>query len=385
MKIALVSPYDYPYPGGVTEHIHHLEMEFVRQGHAVKIIAPSSTSKLELSDNIYRIGGIVPVPVSGSIARITLSPGSYRWVKQILNRERFDIVHLHEPLMPVLCLVALRHSKSVNIGTFHAYREGNFAYLAGKAVMKRFIGRLHGRIAVSPPARELVNRYFPGDYEIIPNGIAPDYFGSANITPLPQYTDGKLNVLFVGRMEKRKGLRYLLRSWGAISRQYPETRLIVVGEGDLRDECERYVAENHLANVVFVGFVTNAELPRYYRTAHIFCAPSTGFESQGIVLLEAMAAGRPIVASSIAGYASVITDGEQGWLVPPGDSMSLAVAIASLLGNEALRDRMGNAGRQTAQIFAWDKVASRVLSYYEDVTRRISRRAHLRDILKDGA
>lgn len=385
MKIALVSPYDYPYPGGVTEHIHHLEMEFVRRGHVVKIIAPSSTSKHELSDNIYRIGGIVPVPVSGSIARITLSPGSYRWVKQILNRERFDIVHLHEPLMPVLCLVALRHSKSVNIGTFHAYREGNFAYLAGKAVLKRFIGRLHGRIAVSPPARELVNRYFPGDYEIIPNGIAPDYFGSANITPLPQYTDGKLNVLFVGRMEKRKGLRYLLRSWGAISRQYPETRLIVVGEGDLRDECERYVAENHLANVVFVGFVTNAELPRYYRTAHIFCAPSTGFESQGIVLLEAMAAGRPIVASSIAGYASVITDGEQGWLVPPGDSISLAVAIGSLLGNEALRDRMGNAGRQTAQTYAWDKVASRVLSYYEDVTRRISRRAHLRDILKDGA
>ena len=385
MKIALVSPYDYPYPGGVTEHIHHLEMEFVRRGHVVKIIAPSSTSKHELSDNIYRIGGIVPVPVSGSIARITLSPGSYRWVKQILNRERFDIVHLHEPLMPVLCLVALRHSKSVNIGTFHAYREGNFAYLAGKAVLKRFIGRLHGRIAVSPPARELVNRYFPGDYEIIPNGIDPDYFGSPNITPLPQFVDGKLNVLFVGRMEKRKGLRYLLRSWGAISRQYPETRLIVVGEGALRDECERYVSENHLANVVFVGFVTNAELPRYYRTAHIFCAPSTGFESQGIVLLEAMAAGRPIVASSIAGYASVITDGEQGWLVPPGDSISLAVAIGSLLGNEALRDRMGNAGRQTAQTYAWDKVASRVLSYYEDVTGRISRRAHLRDILKDGA
>jgi phosphatidylinositol alpha-mannosyltransferase len=382
MKIALVSPYDFPYPGGVTEHIYHLEMEFVRRGHVVKIIAPSSTSKHELSDNIYRIGGIVPVPVSGSIARITLSPGSYRWVKQILNRERFDIVHLHEPLMPVLCLVALRHSKSVNIGTFHAYREGNFAYLAGKAVLKRFIGRLHGRIAVSPPARELVNRYFPGDYEIIPNGIDLDYFGSESITPLPQFMDGKLNVLFVGRMEKRKGLRYLLRAWASIMRQYPDTRLIVVGDGDLREECERYVAANRLANVVFVGFVTNEELPRYYRTAHVFCAPSTGFESQGIVLLEAMAAGRPIVATSIAGYASVISDGEQGWLVPPGDSMSLAVAMGSLLGNEALRDRMGRAGLQSAQKYAWDKIATRVLTYYEDVTRRVTRRAHLRDVLK---
>jgi phosphatidylinositol alpha-mannosyltransferase len=382
LKIALVSPYDYPYPGGVTEHIHHLEMEFVRRGHVVKIIAPSSSSKLELSDNIYRIGGIVPVSVSGSIARITLSPGSYRWVKQILNRERFDIVHLHEPLMPVLCLVALRHSKSVNVGTFHAYREGNFAYLAGKAVLQRFIGRLHGRIAVSGPARELVNRYFPGDYEIIPNGIDPDYFGSENISPLPQFMDGKLNVLFVGRMEKRKGLRYLLRSWVSITRQYPETRLIVVGEGDLREECERYVAQNRLANVVFVGFVTNDELRRYYRTAHIFCAPSTGFESQGIVLLEAMAAGRPIVATSIAGYASVITDGQQGWLVPPGDSMSLAVAMGSLLGNEALRDRMGRAGLQTAQSYAWDKVATRVLDYYEEVTRGVTRRAHLRAVLR---
>jgi phosphatidylinositol alpha-mannosyltransferase len=382
MKIALVSPYDYSYPGGVAEHIHHLEGEFVRRGHVVKIIAPSSTNQNELSDNIYRIGGIVPVPVSGSIARITLSPGSYRWVKQILNRESFDIVHLHEPLMPVLCLVALRHSKSVNIGTFHAYRESNFAYLAGKAVLKRFIGRLHGRIAVSGPARELVNRYFPAEYEIIPNGIDPESFGSESISPLPQFMDGKLNVLFVGRMEKRKGLRYLLRSWASIMRQYPETRLIIVGEGDLRDECERYVAENRLANVVFVGFVTNEELRRYYRTAHIFCAPSTGFESQGIVLLEAMAAGRPIVATSIAGYASVITDGQQGWLVPPGDSMSLAVAMGSLLGSETLRERMGRTGLQTAQTYAWDKVATRVLTYYEDVARRVTRRAHLRDVLK---
>jgi phosphatidylinositol alpha-mannosyltransferase len=270
----------------------------------------------------------------------------------------------------------------VNVGTFHAYREGNFAYLAGKSVLKRFIGRLHGRIAVSGPARELVNRYFPGDYEIIPNGIDPETFGNETVTPMPQFMDGKLNVLFVGRMEKRKGLRYLLRSWGSIIRQYPETRLIIVGDGDLREECERYVAGNHLANVVFVGFVSNADIPRYYRTAHIFCAPSTGFESQGIVLLEAMAAGRPIVATSIAGYASVITDGQQGWLVPPGDSMSLAVAIGSLLGSDALRERMGSAGLQTAQTYAWDKVATRVLTYYEDVTRRVTRRAHLRDLLR---
>ncbi len=385
MKIALVSPYDYPYPGGVTEHIHHLEMEFTRRGHTVKIIAPSSTTTGtdhdDLSRNIYRIGGIVPVPVSGSIARITLSPSAYRWIKKILHKERFDIVHLHEPLMPVLCLVALRHSKSVNIGTFHAYRESNFAYLAGKAVLKRFVGRIHGRIAVSPPARELVSKYFPGEYEIIPNGIDLDTFGADDIQPLPQYQDDHRNVLFVGRMEKRKGLRYLLSAWPSITRQQPQTRLIVVGEGDLREECENFVTENRLANVVCCGFVSNAELPRYYRTADVFCAPSTGFESQGIILLEGMAAGRPIVASGIAGYRRVITDGQEGLLVPPEDDAALSAAIVQLLEDADLRQRMGQAGRVTAQGYAWDRVAGQVLDYYQEVAYKVNRRAHLRRVL----
>lgn len=382
MKIGLVSPYDYPFPGGVTEHIHHLEAEFTRRGHLVKIIAPSSARPDDRSPNVYRIGGIVPVPISGSVARITVSPGSYRWVKRILQRERFDVLHLHEPLMPVLCLVALRHSKSVNIGTFHAYRESFFAYLAGKAVLKRFLGRLHGRIAVSPPARDLVSRYFPGDYQIIPNGIDLGTFDTAGVDPLPQYMDGKTNVLFVGRMEKRKGLRFLLSAWLAVTAQYPNARLIVVGDGDLREDSERFVADNRLPNVVFAGFVANAELPRYYRTADIFCAPSTGFESQGIVLLEAMAAAKPIVASGIAGYRSVLTDGQEGLLVPPEDDTCLAVALARLIGDPDLRLRLGQAGPVTAQRYAWDKVAGRVLDYYQDVTRDVKRRAHLRGVLK---
>lgn len=382
MKIGLVSPYDYPYPGGVTEHIHHLETEFTRRGHSVRIIAPSSTNRDEVHENLYRIGGIVPVPVSGSIARITLSPRAYRWVKAILQREKFDILHLHEPLMPVLCLVALRHSKTINIGTFHAYRESNFAYMAGKPVLQRFVRRLHGRIAVSPPARELVSRYFPGDYEIIPNGIDADSFAPASVSPMPQFDDGRTNVLFVGRLEKRKGLRYLLQAWPALTRQYPATRLIVVGEGELREESERYVADNNLENVVFVGFVSNADLPRYYASAAVFCAPSTGFESQGIVLLEAMAAGRPVVASAIAGYASVITNGDEGWLVPPGDHASLAVALGRLIGEPQLRAQMGECGRRTVQRYEWPRVAERVLDYYDATMRGAGRRSHLQALLK---
>jgi len=384
MKIALVSPYDYPYPGGVTEHIYHLSQEFTRRGHTVKIIAPSSTDQDQLDENVYRIGGIVPVPVSGSIARITLSPRAYRWIKQILQKEQFDIIHLHEPLMPVICLVTLRHSKSVNIGTFHAYRESNFAYLAGKPVLKIFINKLHGRIAVSQPARDLVARYFPGEYKIIPNGIDAETFGGEHVQPLPEYSDGKTNVLFVGRLEKRKGLRYLLAAWPAITSQYPDTRLIVVGEGDLRQELAAFAEERRLRNVVFVGYVPNNQLPRYYRTAHIFCAPSTGFESQGIVLLEAMAAGRPIVASDIAGYRTVITNGQEGLLVPPADEAALAAAITRLLSDEELRQRLGQAGRVTAQRYSWDRVASQVLNYYVEVARRQARKAHLQDVLKQS-
>lgn len=384
MKIALVSPYDYPYPGGVTEHIYHLSQEFTRRGHAVKIIAPSSTDEDQLDENVYRIGGIVPVPVSGSIARITLSPRAYRWIKQILQKEQFDIVHLHEPLMPVICLVTLRHSKSINIGTFHAYRESNFAYLAGKPVLKPFIVKLHGRIAVSQPARDLVAKYFPGEYRIIPNGIDAETFGGEHVQPLPQYSDGKTNVLFVGRIEKRKGLKHLLSAWHAITAQYPDTRLIVVGEGELRQEMEAFARERRLRNVVFVGYVPNNELPRYYRTAHIFCAPSTGFESQGIVLLEAMAAGRPIVASDIAGYRTVITNGQEGLLVPPADEAALAAAITRLISDTELQQRLGQAGRITAQRYSWDKIASQVLDYYEEVAHRQARRAHLQDVLKQS-
>lgn len=385
MKIALVSPYDFPYPGGVTAHISHLRTEFVRSGHTVKIIAPSSNEKHETIDDVYRIGGVVPVQVSGSVARISLSPGSYRWVKAILQREKFDIVHVHEPLMPVLGLITLRHSKSINIGTFHAYRESNFMYWAGRQVLRRFIGRLHGRIAVSAPAREMVNRYFPGDYQIIPNGIDTATFGDSRLEPLPRFCDGKANILFVGRMEKRKGLRYLLQAWPALSRQFPATRLIVVGEGELREESEKFVAENGLANVAFVGYVSNQDLPRYYRTADIFCAPSTGFESQGIILLEAMAAGRPIVASGIAGYASVVTNGQEGLLVPPEDHASLAVALASLLADPRMREQMSARGRITAQAYAWDRVAKRVLDYYIETAARATRRFHLRGVLKGKA
>jgi phosphatidylinositol alpha-mannosyltransferase len=384
VKIALVSPYDYPYPGGVTEHIQHLERQFQARGHTVKIIAPSSSDQDRLEDNVYKVGGIVPLPASGSMVRITLSPRAYRRIKSILAQERFDIIHCHEPLMPVLPLVVLRHSKTVNVGTFHAYRESHLGYYYARPVLRRFMRRLHGRICVSDASWQLVSRYFPGEYRIIPNGIDINEFGSPYTEPLPSYDDGKLNILFLGRMEERKGFRYLLDAFPGVKQQFPQARLIVAG-GYTEDDIHGYrrqIAERKMQDVVFVGRVSPEDKPRYYRTCHIFCAPSTGFESQGIVLLEAMASGRALVASDIPGYRSVVTNEREGLLVQPHDSAAIAAALSRLLSSEELRRRLGERGRERAQRYTWDRVASEILSYYSDVQRHLIRRVHLLEAMR---
>jgi phosphatidylinositol alpha-mannosyltransferase len=252
----------------------------------------------------------------------------------------------------------------VNVGTFHAAKDGgNRLYAYSRRLLKRWFRKLDGKIAVSPAAERLVSRYFPGYYNIIPNGIDIGRFTEAK--PLPHFMDGKRNVLFVGRMEKRKGLKYLLRAFIAVKREMPDTRLIVVGEGRLRKGYEQKMREAGVEDVVFAGWVPDDELPRYYASADICCAPNTGNESQGYVLLEAMAAGKPVIASNIEGFASVITDGVEGHLVLPKDGESLALALVHLLADAALRKEMGHRARLRAEEYRWERVAQRVLSYYE--------------------
>lgn len=367
MKIALVSPYDYPYPGGVTEHISHLSTEFKRRGHEVHIIAPQSSRVHEqLGEIVHTVGTVVPVPANGSVARISLSLRLSRRVKDILEQENFDVVHLHEPLLPALPITVLRHSHSLNIGTFHAFAVSNYAYFYGKPFLRYVVKRLHGRIAVSAPARDFVSEYFPGNYSIIPNGI--DYERFATPRPcLEEYRQGGPNILFVGRMEKRKGLKFLIRAMAGVWDHFPEARLIVVGSGPLLDDYRKLVEAHQLDKLVFTGFVSSEELVSYVHSCDVFCAPSTGQESFGIVLLEAMASGKPLVASDIPGYRVVVTPGVEGLMVPPKDEQALALSLVRLLSDDALRARMGEAGRIRAEQFSWDKVAARVLDYYEEV------------------
>ncbi len=383
MKIALVTPYDYPYPGGVTEHIAALDQHFRALGHTTRIIAASSKDEDALDDHVIKVSGAVSsVPFSGSNARITFAPAVYRRVKEILKREQFDIVHVHEPSVPMLSLVVLRHSHAVNVGTFHAYREKNMLYDVAKQLLRRAFKQLDGRIFVSEAVREYVTHYFPGDYVLIPNGIDCARFCDPHIQPIEKFDDGRPNILYVGRMDKRKGFRYLLRAFPHVKRAIPDARLIVVGAFKDKEKAPfvRYARALKLRGVHFIGRVSREELPRYYRTATIFCAPSTGFESFGINLLEAMAAGVPVIASDITGYRSVVTDQVEGMLVPPQDEQAIARAVIDLLNAPARRAQMSAAGKRTAAQYDWDLIAQRVLAYYDQLiaasdTARAAQRA----------
>ena len=364
MKIAMVSPYDFTWPGGVTAHVAQLARELGRSGHEVQVLAPHSPSRESQDADLHvPLGRSVPLPSGGSIARGSLSWWLYPKVRALLRKEQFDVIHLHEPMAPILPLCVLEFSDSVNVGTFHASYARQHLYRITHPIIKRWQQRLHGNIAVSPAARRYVNNAFPGDYEIIPNGIDFKHF-STDVAPMPQYQDGKINILFVGRLEKRKGLRYLLEAYGKLKWDLPNIRLIVVGPGNPDKESYRVMSSQNLQDVEFVGLVSYDDLPRYYASADIFCSPATGAESFGIVLLEAMSAGKPVVASDIEGFRGVMTHGEQGLLVPKKDSNALAEALGMLARDPELGRKLGGNGNRLAKEYRWEVVAGRVEAYY---------------------
>ncbi len=371
MKIGLVSPYDYAYPGGVMAHIFHLSRHLIDAGHEIKIIAPLTSPPAILDKGFIRLGRSVPVPTGGSMARISLSVWLEPRIKRLLAEEQFDVVHLHEPLAPVIPLYILRLSNAVNVGTFHAFHGSGRVYRVSKYALRRYHDKLDGRIAVSAPALSMVSRHFPGDYRVIPNGIEFSRFATP-ARPLSDFQDGKLNILFVGRLEKRKGLKYLLGAYSKLKWRHPNTRLIVVGPGNPEPEVFRFIAERNLDDVVLVGGVSYEDLPRYYQAADIFCSPATGKESFGIVLLEAMASGKPIVATSIEGYSSVMSHGEEGLLVPPRSEEALQTALETLIADPALREEMGARGAEKAPRYDWERVTAQIIDYYTHLLERRS-------------
>ena len=370
MKIALVTPYAMHKPGGVAEHVAHLRDEFRSLGHTVKVMAPRGPrGGLEVGEDYYGIGRTITIPGNGSKMRLTFDVTLYADVKRIMRTERFDVVHCHEPLMPVLPYMVLLNSSAVNVATFHAYAEQQPWYGAFRPYMSFVLGRLDSRIAVSEPARELVSKYFEGDYRIIPNGIDVGAYGP-QVQPFPWANDGIRRILFVGRFEEsRKGFKYLLRAFPYVKQQFPNARLIVVGGG----RPEKYaglIERLGITDIEFKGFVSAEDKARYYASCDVMAVPSTGGESFGYTVVEPMAAGKPVVASAIAGYRSVMTHGENGIMVEPRDPMALALGLVRVLADTGLQERLGTQGRIDAQQYAWDRVAESVLDEYEQAAER---------------
>lgn len=370
MKIALVTPYSMHKAGGVAEHIAHLRDEFRSLGHTVKVMAPRGPKGgLEVGDNYYGVGRTITIPGNGSKIRLTFDVTLYADVKQIMRKEQFDVVHCHEPLMPVLPYMVLLNSSAVNIATFHAYAEQQPWYAAFKPYMNFVLGRVDGRIAVSEPARELVSKYFDGDYSIIPNGIDLADYGP-HVEKFEWANDGTPRILFVGRFEEsRKGFKYLLRAFPLVKQQFPNAKLIVVG-GGRPEKFEGLIDRLGITDIEFKGFVNNEDKARYYASCDVMAVPSTGGESFGYTVVEPMAAGKPVVATNIAGYRSVMTHGENGVLVEPRDPMALALGLVRVLSDPALQAQIGASGREDAQQYSWDRVATSVLDEYEKAASR---------------
>ncbi|MGD0020136.1 MAG: glycosyltransferase family 4 protein [Candidatus Limnocylindrales bacterium] len=370
MKIGLVTPYVYPIPGGVNEHVRFLYENLRLRGHDVRIITSSHGLQRSSEGDVIRIGKGFSVPSNGSVGTITVSPRYVSQVKRVLEQERFDLLHFHEPFVPFLSLIVLRQSSSVNVATFHAYAGFSPAMELGSKMLPGYARKLHGRIAVSAAARHFVDRFFPGDYKVIPNGVDLSRFQRA--VPVARWQDGTPNVLFVGRLEDRKGLPHLLKAFRLIRKSGLEARLLVVGSGPQEREARRYVMTRGLQNVEFLGRVSDAEKAQLFKTADVFVSPATGRESFGIVLLEAMAAGAPIVCSDIHGYKGVVQRGRQAILVPPRDAKALAAGISDLLTDPVLRARLGANGQARAEQFSWEHVTAKVEEYYGFVIRRLA-------------
>jgi len=375
MKVGIVTPYAYPMPGGVNDHVGSLYRVLRARGHDVRIITSSHGLQKASEGDIIRVGKGFSVPFNGSMGTITLSPTYLAQMRAILERERFDVLHYHEPFVPFLSLVTLTLSTSVNVGTFHAFGGLSISYEFGKRMLGHYASKLHGRIAVSPAARHFISRYFPGEYKIVPNGVEPGRYQRA--VPIARYRDGVPNILFVGRMEPRKGLIHLLRAFRKLQRDGVRARLLLVGTGPGEREARRYVLTRQLDDVEFLGRVSEAQKAQLFKTADIFVSPATGRESFGIVLLEAMSAGAPIICSDIHGYRGVVRRERDGILVEPGNADALAASIRRLINDPDLRAQLSRAGEERAQLFTWERVGQAVEEYYGFVIRRLAEQGEL--------
>ena len=373
MRVALVSPYSYTYPGGVGRHVEALAEELIREGNDVRLLAPydpddrrariahrgAVPQQRPLPDYFVPLGRTVALPANGAMSNVALSPSAVGALGRELRGGGYDVVHVHEPNAPLMSWYATEAARAPLVGTFHTYSTSRFAnsVTANMLGARRLYNKLRVRIAVSEAARWTAERFYGGDYRVIPNGVD---LGAA---PLPAASaNGALRLLFVGRAEERKGLPVLLRAFEALRATGVEATLTIAGAE--RDEVAPFLHDE--AGVRVAGGVSDEQKWQLLADADVLCAPSLGGESFGMVLTEAFAAGTPVVASEIAGYRDVVRANVDGVLVPAGRPAELGEALHDLALDPDRRERMATAARERAQRFAWPQVAGEVTEAYED-------------------
>ena len=367
MKIALITTYDFAIPGGVRNHIIELANALTHQGYCVKVIAPSSHPLIDPGvEHFIQIAKFPSAAKTGFIPpHLLLSLNVIPRLRRVLNQEKFDLIHVHEPLLPPLCLSLLFYKRTPIIATFHTYYEkGQPMYRVLQPVFNRLLKRLKDRIVVSEPAKAYIHQYFPYDYKIIPNGVNIKKY-SRPIAPVAELTPGYFNVLFIGHAQfRRKGLKYLLEAFRLLKADYPKLRLVIAGTKWSGRHQPKALDTTDLKDIIYLGTVTENQLIGLYQQADIFCAPSTGNESFGMVLIEAMAAGAPIVATRIEGYARVVQHGLDAHLVEPKDSQALAVGLKHVIDDKAYRERLVNQARLNVKRYDWEGVAQEIAALY---------------------
>src|SRR3989338_4909971 len=370
LKIAFVSAYPFVVNGGVQDNIRNsarvLSEEF---GQQVIIVAPKYSQEEETGNLIYLgQGRRVPFNFEGTTAIVGFPYAPKEEVKKVLE-ERPDVFHLHEPEVSLPSLQLLSSSEApLNVATFHSVKKGVLIYYLFKILIPRYGPKLDARIAVSQAAQEFVSRYFPGEYQIIPNGV-DTYRFRPDIPKVERFKDGKLNILYVGRLEERKGVGHLIEAFAKLRQDRDDIRLIIVGGGPLEAKLRKQVESQKVADVCFQEQVPSCDLPGYYATADICSFPSRYGESFGIILLEAMASGKPVIAGDNSGYRQLVEHGHNGFLITPTDYPQFAFHLEKLLDRETLRSQMGENGRRTAMNYDWKVVCQQLLDLYQTKLR----------------
>lgn len=364
MRIGLVCPYSLDVPGGVQNHVRDLAEALVGQGHEVSVLAPADDDTA-LPDYVVPAGGAVPVPYNGSVARLAFGPVTATRVRRWLATGRFDVLHIHEPAVPSVSLLALWAARGAIVGTFHTSMTRSRAMSAAASILRPSMEKIAGRIAVSEHARSTLVQHFGGEPVVIPNGVYVDRFSTVEPSPRWQAPGGSL--VFLGRIdEPRKGLGVLLDALPAILEQRPGAHLFVAGRGHEEAGRER-VPDAHREHVTFLGLVDEPTRAELLASADLYVAPNTGGESFGIILVEAMAAGAPVLASDLAAFRRVLDDGSLGTLFPVGDSRALADEALRLLSDDVRRGTLRKAAGVAVRRYDWSTLSRDIVRVYETV------------------